>query len=233
MCTDRAARLQFIRLNQDKLRADLYRGLADAAIHGADLHDVGRPTILPSTFIGGPRQMWKLYHDAMAIVRYCDKPDLFITMTCNPQWIELLDCSVSRSNGAGQARLDRTSVQAEVGCFTQDLIDHEAFGKVAGYLYTIEFQKRGLPHAHILLILDHDSKPRTPKSSIAWSVRKFRTKFCSLNFMRPLFSCVFHGPCGKFRPTAPCMIDGKCSKKYPKAYNDETSADQNCNLTYR
>ncbi len=27
-------------------------------------------------------------------------------------------------------------------------------------MYVIEFQKRGLPHAHILLILENQSKPR-------------------------------------------------------------------------
>ena len=37
--------------------------------------------------------------------------------------------------------------------YSTDLIDLHFFGKVAAYVYTIEFQKRGLPHAHILLIL--------------------------------------------------------------------------------
>ncbi|PKY36918.1 hypothetical protein RhiirB3_310683, partial [Rhizophagus irregularis] len=35
------------------------------------------------------------------------------------------------------------------------------FGKVLAYLYTIEFQKRGLPHAHVLLILAQTYKPKT------------------------------------------------------------------------
>ncbi len=30
------------------------------------------------------------------------------------------------------------------------------FGKVIAYVYTIEFQKRGLLHAHILIILNKD-----------------------------------------------------------------------------
>ena len=29
------------------------------------------------------------YQDSMAIVREFGKPDLFITMTCNPQWREI------------------------------------------------------------------------------------------------------------------------------------------------
>ena len=164
MCTDRAARLLFIRLNQDKLHADLYQGLADAAAHGADLRDIGAPTILPSTFIGGPRQMWKLYHDAMAIVRYCEKPDLFITMTCNPQWIELLDAAFPGQTAQDRPDLIARLFKLKLDALLQDLIDQEVFSKVPGYLYTIEFQKRGLPHAHILLILHKDSKPRTPEA---------------------------------------------------------------------
>ena len=34
-------------------------------------------------------------------------------------------------------------------------------GKVVAYVYTIEFQKRGLPHAQILLYLADADKPRT------------------------------------------------------------------------
>ena len=34
-------------------------------------------------------------------------------------------------------------------------------GRVAAYTHVIEFQKRGLPHAHILLIFEHESKPKS------------------------------------------------------------------------
>lgn len=48
---------------------------------------IGRIMILPSTFIGSPRNMMQNYQDAMAIVRTYGKPDVFITMTCNPNWL--------------------------------------------------------------------------------------------------------------------------------------------------
>ena len=35
------------------------------------------------------------------------------------------------------------------------------FGKVNSHMYVIEFQKRGLPHAHILLILEQQDKIKT------------------------------------------------------------------------
>ena len=31
-------------------------------------------------------------------------------------------------------------------------------GKEIAYVYTIEFQKRGLPHAHILIVLESEDK---------------------------------------------------------------------------
>jgi len=34
-------------------------------------------------------------------------------------------------------------------------------GKVIGHIHVIEFQKRGLPHAHILLIMADEDKPQT------------------------------------------------------------------------
>jgi len=51
---------------------------------------IGKMIILPSTFIGSPRNMLQNYQDAMAIVSKFGKPDLFITMTCNPKWREIL-----------------------------------------------------------------------------------------------------------------------------------------------
>jgi len=50
---------------------------------------VGKRTILSTSFIGGPRDMRRRYMDAMALVRKFGKPDIFLTMTCNPTWDEI------------------------------------------------------------------------------------------------------------------------------------------------
>ena len=52
---------------------------------------IGKIIILPSIFLGSPRYMMQNYQDAMAIVRSKGKSDLFITMTCNPNWREIRD----------------------------------------------------------------------------------------------------------------------------------------------
>ena len=68
-------RLKFLQFNQKKIRAELYQGLEDH-INANDGERVGRKSILPSSYIGGPRHMSALYQDAMAVVRRHGKPDL-------------------------------------------------------------------------------------------------------------------------------------------------------------
>lgn len=83
-------RLHWVRTHQRELRADLYKGLADAIVGGeVNAAATGKRIILPSTFTGGARYMLQNYQDAMAICRWAGYPDIFITFTCNPAWPEI------------------------------------------------------------------------------------------------------------------------------------------------
>jgi hypothetical protein len=87
-----SSRLDYIRNNQAQIRADLYQGLVDSLHAGEGRADaVGKRTVLATTFIGGPQDMRRRYMDAMALVRKFGKPDIFLTMTCNPNWDEIKD----------------------------------------------------------------------------------------------------------------------------------------------
>jgi Helitron helicase-like domain at N-terminus len=105
--------------------------------------------------------MYQLYHDTMVIVRKCGKPDLFITMTCNPKWPEIVEALLP-----GQVPQDRPDIVARVfklklNALLDDLYKSNVLGHTVAHAHVIEFQKRRLPHAHILIILDHNDKPRT------------------------------------------------------------------------
>ncbi|KAH9540622.1 hypothetical protein CY35_14G015100 [Sphagnum magellanicum] len=77
--------------NEGPLRVAIYGGVADAvANNDANTDNLGKLIILPSSSISGHRHMVQLYQDSMAIVRQYGKPDLFITMTCNPKWKEIV-----------------------------------------------------------------------------------------------------------------------------------------------
>ena len=103
--------------------------------------------------------MAQLYQDSMALVRKAGKPDLFITITCNPRWSEIAN------NSHGQSAVNRPDIVARVFQMKlkeilKDILKNGVFGRVAAHLAVIEFQKRGLPHAHCLFILHREDKPR-------------------------------------------------------------------------
>ncbi|XP_071574288.1 uncharacterized protein [Temnothorax nylanderi] len=66
-----ANRLNYIKLNQPQLRAKLYSGLMDHLDNRAQKEGItaGIPVILPSSFMGSPRNMQERYQDAMSLVR--------------------------------------------------------------------------------------------------------------------------------------------------------------------
>jgi hypothetical protein len=160
-------RLRYIHENQSELRAALYGGLEDALTQNdsnINLSELGQRYILPSSYVGGPRYMYQHFQDSLAIARYYHKVDLFITMTCNPHWVE-----IERELLPGQTAYDRPDLVVRVfhlkKNFLIDLIyKYGIFGHAAAYIYSIEFQKRGLPHIHLLVFLQEPYKILTPES---------------------------------------------------------------------
>ncbi|XP_058789586.1 uncharacterized protein LOC131663282 [Phymastichus coffea] len=70
-------RIQWCKDNQRQIKSDTYKGLHDYLQNSANDID------------GSPRHMQQNYQDAMAIVGKTGKPDIFLTMTCNPRWKEI------------------------------------------------------------------------------------------------------------------------------------------------
>ena len=85
-------RLQFLRREQDHLRADGYKDLRETIVNqDGDPRNVGQKVILPVSFCGGPCYMFERQQDDMAYVRKFDRQDLFITGTTNPKWPGILE----------------------------------------------------------------------------------------------------------------------------------------------
>ena len=175
-------RLNYIKFNQRQIRSDLDSGLADALSSGdTDAGELGRSIILPSSYTGSPRQMFELYQDAMGIVRKYCKPDLFITFTCNPQWEEITSALLLNQKASDRPDLVVRVFRLKLRELLSDITKKHILGKPLAYVYTIEFQKRGLPHAHILIILTDEDKPRDPSA--------YDNIVCSKRFPKE-FSCV-------------------------------------------
>ncbi len=209
-------RLFYIRTHQKDIRADLYQGLMDAVHNNQTLNDIGRRIVLPSSFTGGPRNMHQKYQDSMAIVRALGKPDFFVTFTCNPKWQEITSALFEGQNASDRPDLCSRVFNLKLKCLLKDLSSF--FGQSVACIHVVEFQKRGLPHAHILLIINSQEKPRNTDDYDKWISAEIPCKKRNPKLYEIVSNCMMHGPCGKDYLNAPCMKDGKCSKGFPKDF---------------
>ncbi|XP_045446746.1 uncharacterized protein LOC123654933 [Melitaea cinxia] len=97
-------------------------------------------------------------------------------------------------------------------------------------MYTVEWQKRGLPHIHLLLWLTNKIRPDQTDTVIT-------AELPDQDEDPTLYDIVvrnmIHGPCGALNPNSPCMHEGKCSKKFPKPYQSQTSTGDDDYPKYR
>jgi hypothetical protein len=158
----------------------------------------------------------------MAIVEKFGLPDLFITMTANPNWPEIQDALHFSYDGKKftHSPLNRPDIVArvfhqKVKRLLEVIMKEKKLGKCQAYIGVIEFQKKGNPHIHLLVILDK----KEGLLNNAGDVDKLicaeipdDPEICEL-----MKKYMVHGPCGEKNPLAPCMFNGKCRFKFPKA----------------
>lgn len=164
--------------------------------------------------------MIQLYQDAISIVRQLGKPDLFITITCNPNWPE-----ITRQLLPGQSANDRNDIVVRIfkqkrDMICRDIFKNQIFGQHIGHVRSDEFQKRGLPHSHLLIILDPKDKPSTVDDFDSIVSAQLPHPDNDPILFKTISKHMIHGPCGPAFPDAPCMKErGKngvkeCSKGY-------------------
>ncbi|XP_028754314.1 uncharacterized protein LOC114713804, partial [Neltuma alba] len=170
----------------------------------------------------------------MALCRWASYPDLFITFTCNPAWPEIIRlCQQDNVSPCDQPEILSRVFKMKLRSFMKTLREKKIFGTIRAEVYTIEFQKRGLPHAHILLFLDENDKIKDPKAIDRIISAEIPYKHSSSILYDLVKKYMIHGPCGIVNPKSPCMKDKKCSKYFPKKFNDVTTVDDDGYPTYR
>ncbi|ONL99141.1 Helicase [Zea mays] len=197
-----SSRLDFICKNQDRLRADLYKGLVDSLHEGENRADkIGKRTVLSTSFIGGPRDMRRRYMDAMAL----DRPDLVVRIF--------------------HAKLEELKKR---------LTKHHILGKIRAYVYVMEFQKRGLPHVHFLLIMQRKYKLTCPDQYDHLISAEIPDKKKYPELYKMVIKHMMHGPCGLLNPKCPCTKGrASCENHYPRAFSNATSQGKDSYPIYR
>ncbi|KAH9072642.1 hypothetical protein Ae201684P_015717 [Aphanomyces euteiches] len=226
-------RLGFLRDQTNNLRGDTYRAVHDAVSHDVDVNSIGKRIVLPSSYTGGPRYMRQRYLDAMAIVRKYGRPDLFITVTCNPKWVEIdRELELAKEDyGFKRPPSDRPDLLTRIFRLKllaiETMLTKEILGRQGAHVRSVEFQKRGLPHAHILVIFSGDDKIKTTADIDSIISAEIPDKEKNPRLHKIVTTCMIH------KCSDRCLENGKCKKNFPKAYCDETSIGSDGYPLYR
>nr|XP_027127530.1 uncharacterized protein LOC113743677 [Coffea arabica] len=230
-------RLDYYRSRQQLIRREEPQGIMDSVISGhCQGSKIGQRVILPASFIGGPRDMRRRYVDAMALVQKFGKPDLFITMTCNPSWPEVKKHMLPTDEGHNRPDLLARVFHAKLDLLKDQLFKKQIFGAVAAYTYVVEFQKRGLPHTHFLIILEAASKLYSTESYDKIVSAEIPDITANQHLFRMVRKHMIHGPCEAQNPDNVCMQGNqkkRCINNYPKSFAQTTFHGKNAYPTYR
>lgn len=239
----------------------LYDAISRGDVDGSD---VGTRTILPASFTGGPRYMYSHYLDALAICRVHGNPSFFVTFTCNVGWPEIEEYmqQFPLLTTADRPDIVDRVFEQKIHDLVTFLRDVKPFGHVEAcklivihfysvdicwtiliyltiviaftVLYTVEFQKRGLPHCHLLLWLKEGSRINRNEDIDRYVSAELPDPASDPEGHRVISEFMLHGPCGVTNPSAPCMKNtDECSKGFPKPFCEETFIDKKGFVHYR
>jgi hypothetical protein len=104
------------------------------------------------------------FHDALYMCTILRYPSLFSTFTANPKWPEIIEAireTSPTSTPNGSADIIARVFKLKLDELMHDLMHKQIFGRLARISMVIEYQKRKLPHAHILVIIHPDDRHNT------------------------------------------------------------------------
>ncbi|XP_021775482.1 uncharacterized protein LOC110739322 [Chenopodium quinoa] len=153
-------------------------------------------------------------------VRTVWKTSLFITITCNPNWSEIKQELAPGELAKNRPDLVARIFHAKLIALKKQIMEEKTFGEVAALIYVVEFQKRGLPHAHILLILAHGYKIKDAAAFDNFVTTEIpSTK--NPHLREVVLSHMMHGPCMKHMGRI-----GVCKYGYPKPFVTKTTSHE-------
>jgi hypothetical protein len=150
------------------------------------------------------------YQDAMAICRWTSCSDAFVTFTCNPQWLEIKRMLPLRQQPQDRPDLVTRVFKIKLKELINDIHKNHILGRMIAGIYVVEFQKRGLSFAHILIVFTENCKPHMVEDVDRMISAELPNSETNKLAHEMVARCMMHGPCGATFPNAPCMEEGKC-----------------------
>jgi len=173
--------------------------------------------ILPSSFIGIRRAMKQNYQDAMAICAKFGKPTLFLTFTYNPKWREITANTPNYHSASDHPDMITRVFHLKKKELVDDIERKKLLGFPMAHIKVIEFQKRGLPHCHLLIWIESRDAPSSPEDIDKAICEEIPDKSLYPRLYASVMAHMIHGPCGaKINTKSPCMDVERCTKTFPK-----------------
>ncbi|XP_062075122.1 uncharacterized protein LOC133779145 [Humulus lupulus] len=155
-------------------------------------------------------------------------------MTCNPNWPEITNELGPHEESQNRPDLVARVFHAKLEELKDQLFKRQIFRKVSAYVYVIEHQKRGLPHAHFLIILQNEWKIHAPESFDEIVSAEIPDKNTNIHLHNAVVKHMMHGPCGVLNPSNVRMKGNRgCKSNYPNNYAFATTVGNNCFPIYR
>lgn len=178
--------------------------------------------------------MRRWYMNAITLVQRFEKSDIFLTMTCNPLWPEIEENLLPTDEVQNRPDLLSWLFRAKLEELKKDILKRHIFGKVAAFMYTMEFKKWGLPQAHFLITIDGNYKLLTLEVYDRFVCADFPGKETNSYLYSLVTQRMMHGPCGSLNPKNSCIMKkGYCKFKYPRNFVEQTTKEKNWYPIYR
>ena len=104
-----------------------------------------------------------------------------------------------------------------------DLTKQCVFETSVAWMHTIEFQKRGLPHAHFLIITSRDYAMKTPEDFESIVCAEIPDPEAKPELQKLVQKFMIHEPCNQRRKDNPCLkTTCFCQANFPKEFTNYT-----------
>ena len=141
-------------------------------------------------------------------------PTWFITLTANPNWKEIVDNLRSGETCHNRPELVCRVLYHKFNEFLRQLVEDGVIGELEACIWCNKFQKRGLPHGHLLAIATEEFTayivdPKNLDKFISAELHSDR-----LDLYKKVVKYMRHGPCGKLNPKSFCCNEDGAPGKY-------------------
>ncbi|XP_074342273.1 uncharacterized protein LOC141679760 [Apium graveolens] len=166
----------------------LLQFIVDACFRRGDIDAiyVGKRVILPSNFTKGYRYMQQNFQDSLAVCKEYGHPNLFITFTCNPKWVEIQGAVNLASSQAASVRPDivarvfKMKLDVMIDDFTKNNVLGQVLKEDIDTVICAELPDKNVDHFAYKAVSQfmmhgpcREANPKCPTAEASWRILEF------------------------------------------------------------